>query len=67
MTTPAMPTIEQIRAQVEAAKLVAMAKFRRDWGVDKPSDLIPVLSVAIPQSKSPADAARIARAMLKVR
>lgn len=57
-------TVEEIRAQVEAAKVQAMAHFRRDWGTDSVADVMGALRKTIPASASPADAAAKARALL---
>lgn len=56
--------VEQIRAQVEAAKKVAMANFERDWGTRDVGKVVDALRQTIPGSKSPADAARKARKAL---
>lgn len=58
-------TVEQIRAEVEAAKKVAMANFERDWGTRDVMKVVGALRQTIPGSASPADAARKARAILK--
>jgi hypothetical protein len=57
-------TVEQIRAQVEAAKKTAMANFERDWGTRDVQKVFGALREMIPGSASPADAARKARARL---
>lgn len=60
-----MKTVAEIRAEVEAAKIVAMQNFKRDWGTDSVETVMNALCKTIPDSKSPADAARKARAMIK--
>lgn len=59
-----MQTVEQIRAEIEAAKKVARANFRRDWGTDDVQSVVNALRQTIPGSASPADAARKARAQI---
>lgn len=54
-------TVEQIRAEVEAAKKVAMANFRRDWGTGDVREVWGALRETIPGSASPQDAVRLAR------
>jgi hypothetical protein len=58
------PTIEQIRAEVEAAKKVAMQSFERDWGTSDVQKVVGALRQTIASSASPADAARKARALI---
>jgi hypothetical protein len=58
------PTIEQIRAEVEAAKRVAMNNFERDWGTRDVQKVVGALRQTIAGSDSPADAARKARALI---
>lgn len=58
------PTVEELRAQIEASKKVAMANFKRDWGTDDVQKVVGALRETIPDSASPADAARKARALL---
>lgn len=58
------PTVEQIRAEVEAAKKVAMQNFERDWGTRDVQKVVAALRQTIPNSTSPADAARKARAQI---
>ena len=58
------PTIEQIRAEVEAAKRVAMQNFERDWGTRDVQQVVAALRQTIPTSASPIDAARKARARM---
>jgi hypothetical protein len=58
------PTLEQLRANVEAAKIVAMDSFERDWGTRDPKVVFEALRQTIPTSANPADAARKARALL---
>jgi len=60
-------TVEQIRAQVEAAKKRAMANFERDWGTRDVSIVMNALRETIPTSKSPNNAAMKARALLRIR
>jgi len=57
-------TVEQVRAEVEAAKRVAMANFRRDWGTDNVGKVWGALAEAIPASTSGGDAIRTARRRL---
>jgi len=57
-------TVEEIRAQVEAAEITAMQNFRRDWGTDDVSVVMDALRQTIPASTSPDDATRKARARL---
>lgn len=57
-------TVAELRAQVEAAKAQAMKNFKRDWGTDDVSKVMGALRETIPNSASPADAARKARARL---
>lgn len=59
-----MKTVAEIRAEVEAAKIVAMRNFKRDWGTDSVETVMNALRVTIPTSSSPADAARKARALI---
>jgi len=59
-----MQTVEQIRAEVEAAKKQAMVNFERDWGTDDVRVVMGALRKTIPGSASPADAARKARALV---
>lgn len=58
------PTVEQIRAEVEAAKKVAMQNFQRDWGTSDVQQVVAALRQTIPTSASPIDAARKARALI---
>lgn len=58
------PTVDEIRAQVAAAKKVAMAKFKKDWGTDDVSAVANALRQTIPGSASPNDAARKARTLV---
>jgi hypothetical protein len=55
---------QDLRAQVEAAKLVAMANFERDWGTRDVQKVVGALRQTIPGSTSPADAVRKAHAMV---
>lgn len=57
-------TVSEIRAQVEAAKKVAMARFEQDWGTRDVLKVANALRQTIPNSNSPNDAARKARALL---
>lgn len=57
-------TVAEIRQRVEAAKLVAMDKFERDWGTRDVYAVVAALKKTIPGSASPADAAAQARKML---
>ena len=58
------PTVAELRAQIEAAKVVAMNRFERDWGTRDVGSVVGALRQTIPGSASPADAARKARALL---
>ena len=57
-------TVVELRAEIEAAKKVAMANFERDWGTRDVMKVMDALRQTIPNSASPADAARKARAIL---
>jgi len=59
------PTVEEIRAEMEAARKVAMRNFERDWGTRDVSRVLAALRQTIPGSASPADAARRARAAME--
>lgn len=59
-----MQTVAEIRAQIEAAKKVAMANFERDWGTRDVQKVVGALRGTIADSKNPADWARKARAAL---
>jgi hypothetical protein len=59
-----MKTVEQIRAEVEAAKIVAMNNFERDWGTRDVQKVVGALRQTIPGSASPGDAAKKARKLL---
>jgi hypothetical protein len=59
-----MKTVQQIRAEIEAAKKVAMANFERDWGTRDVQKVFGALRQTIPSSASPSDAAAKARAIL---
>jgi hypothetical protein len=56
-------TVQEIRAQVEAAKIVAMNNFERDWGTRDVRKVVGALRETIPGSTSPADAAIKARTL----
>lgn len=58
------PSVAEIRAQVEAAKVVAMDNFEKQWGTRDVGVVMSALRKTIPNSESPADAARKARAMI---
>jgi len=58
------PTVKQIRAEMEAAKKVAMKNFERDWGTSDVQQVVAALRQTIPTSESPIDAARKARALI---
>lgn len=60
-----MKTIAEIRAQVDAAKIVAMNNFERDWGTRNVGTVMTALRKTIPTSASPSDAARKARTLLQ--
>lgn len=60
-------TVEQIRAQVEAAKVVAMARFKRDWGTDDAKGVIKALCEVAPGSSSVQDMVNKGRALHAVR
>ncbi len=53
--------ISRIRAEVAAAKKIAMANFERDWGTRDVRTVLDALRQTIPTSTSPADAAAKAR------
>lgn len=57
-------TIEQIRAEVDRAKVLAMRNFERDWGTRDIAKVVTALRQTIPTSASPADAAKRARAAI---
>lgn len=57
-------TVTELRAKVEAAKVVAMNNFERDWGTRDVRKVADALRLTIPTSASPADAARQARALV---
>ena len=57
-------TVEQIRAEVEAAKKIAMVRFEADWGTRDVRKVANALAKTIPTSASPADAARKARKLI---
>lgn len=59
-----MKTVQQIRAEVEAAKKLAMGNFERDWGTRDVQKVARALRATIPNSKSPQDAALQAHALL---
>lgn len=65
MTSRTATTVDEIRAQVEAARRVAMANFERDWGTRDVRAVWGALAQTIPTSTSPADAARKARALVR--
>ena len=57
-------TVEELRAQVDAAKIVAMDNFERDWGTRDVGKVMGALRQTIPGSASPAEAAANARKSL---
>lgn len=57
-------TVTELRAKIEAAKKEAMANFERDWGTRDVSKVVDALRKTIPDSASPADAARKARSLI---
>jgi predicted DNA-binding helix-hairpin-helix protein len=57
-------TAAEIRAQVEAAKKVAMNRFAADWGTRDVQKVVGALRQTIPTSTSPNDAARKARSLI---
>lgn len=57
-------TLIELRAQIDAAKVVAMNNFERDWGTRDVRKVVGALRQTIPDSASPADAAVKARALL---
>jgi len=59
-----METITRIRADVDAAKKVALARFKLDWGTDSVQDVMNALRHTIPISDSPQHAAEMARRLL---
>jgi len=52
--------IIELRKQIDAAKIVAMDNFERDWGTRNVGKVMMALRETIPGSMSPADAAVIA-------
>lgn len=54
-------TVDQLRAEIAAAKKIAREKFRADWGTDTPLAVAEALRKAIPKSKGWAEAAAKAR------
>ena len=50
-------TVAEIRADIEAAKVVALRNFKRDWGTDDSRVAFSALRKTIPTSASPSDAA----------
>lgn len=58
------PTVAELRARIEAAKVQAMVRFEADWGTRDVSKVIGALRQTIPGSASPTDAARKARQSL---
>ena len=58
-------TVQELRDQVEAAKTQAMARFEKDWGTRDVAVVMDALRRTIPNSASPADAARKAHALLR--
>jgi hypothetical protein len=59
-----MKTVAEIRAEIEAAKVVAMNRFERDWGTRDVQKVVSALRQTIPNSASPAAAASKARSIL---
>jgi hypothetical protein len=53
--------VTELRAEIEAAKIVALARFERDWGTRDVGKVMGALRQTIPGSANPADAARKAR------
>jgi hypothetical protein len=60
-------TVAEIRAQVEAAKIVAMSNFERTWGTRDVQTVVNALRQTAPNSASLADAARKAQAITRKR
>lgn len=60
-------TVAEIRAEIEAAKVVAMTRFKRDWGTDDMTAVMGALRQAIPGSASPSDAAAKAVRLIRAR
>ena len=58
-------TVQELRQKVEAAKIVAMNNFERDWGTRDVGKVMRALRQTIPASASPQDAARKARALVR--
>lgn len=50
-------TVAEIRSEIEAAKIVALRNFKRDWGTDDSRVAFRTLRQTIPTSASPSDAA----------
>jgi len=63
MNTP--KTIAEIRAEIAAAKKLAMSNFTRTWGTDDVLAVWGALRQTIPNSHSPSDAAIRARGILR--
>jgi len=60
-----MKTVQEIRAEVEAAKKVARARFEQDWGTRDVGVVMCAMRQTIPGSRSPNHAAQMARALLR--
>ena len=58
-------TAAELRAEIDAAKGVAMARFELDWGTRDVRRVAEALRRTIPGRASPADAAAKARAMVQ--
>lgn len=56
--------IARLRADIDAAKIRAMDNFERTWGTRDARAVYSALAKTIPNSASPADAARKARALI---
>lgn len=64
MTTKAPKTVAEFRAQLDAAKPIAMANFKRDWGTSDVQAVVRALRQTIPNSTSPSDAVKKAHAII---
>lgn len=58
-------TVAEIRAEIEASKKLAKARFAADWGTSSMEEVMDALAKTIPCSASPAAAARKARAIVQ--
>lgn len=56
--------VAKVRAECDAAKIVAMARFEKDWGTRDVRKVAEALRTTIPGSASPIDAAIKARLLV---